>query len=172
MQDMVHRQEAGTPPILGLLRACLSFKLRNEVGLDLIRRREKILSQILLHELKAIPALELYGDWHSAQSQHNLGIISFNIACVSPFDLSLVLSERFGIQTRAGCSCAGPYGHYLMELDSLHIDSQSAKTLYELYQNPSKRPGWIRISLHYTHSLEDIEYLVDSLQKSIKLLRR
>lgn len=172
VQDMVHRQEAGTPPILGLLRACLSFKLRNEVGLDLIRRREKILSQILLHELKAIPALELYGDWHSAQSQHNLGIISFNIACVSPFDLSLVLSERFGIQTRAGCSCAGPYGHYLMELDSLHIDSQSTKTLYELYQNPSKRPGWIRISLHYAHSLEDIEYLVDSLQKSIKLLRR
>lgn len=174
INDTMHREEAGTPPILGLLRASLAYQLRNEVGFALIARRKKVLTQILLNELKSIPALSLYGDWESARASENLGIISFNVACVSPTSLSRILSEKFGIQTRADCSCAGSYGHYLMDLEHLACekgaDSQF-KLLNDLYRNPQKRPGWVRVSLHYTHTLEDIEYLVDSLHTSIKILR-
>lgn len=171
VEDYERREEAGTPPIIGLLRAALAYQLRNEVGLENILRRERVLTQILLNELKKIPAISLYGDWDNKQSD-SLGIISFNVACVSPFDLSVLLSQKFGIQTRAGCSCAGPYGHYLMELDSLNFsNTQSKKLLYSLLKNPQKRPGWLRVSLHYTHSLEDIEYLVQSIHQCIKILR-
>ncbi|MGI0405923.1 aminotransferase class V-fold PLP-dependent enzyme [Helicobacter himalayensis] len=174
INDATHREEAGTPPILGLLRASLAYQLRNEVGFAFIARRKKVLTQILLNELKSIPALSLYGDWKSAHASENLGIISFNVACVSPTSLSRILSEKFGIQTRAGCSCAGSYGHYLMDLEHLvcekDADSQF-ELLNDLYRNPQKRPGWVRVSLHYTHTLEDIEYLVDSLHTSIKILR-
>lgn len=170
VENLAHREEAGTPYIIGLLRATLAYQLRNEIGLEQIRRRERVLSHIFLKELRTIPALTLYGDW-SGRGE-NLGIFSFNIACVSPFELSMLLSQRFGIQTRAGCSCAGPYGHYLMELDSLAFDNvESKRALCELLQNPHKRPGWIRISLHYTHSIEDIEYLIECLHKCVKILR-
>ena len=171
VEDYERREEAGTPPIIGLLRAALAYQLRNEVGLENIARRERVLSQILLNELKKIPAISLYGDWENPKGD-SLGIVSFNIACVSPFDLSVLLSQKFGIQTRAGCSCAGPYGHYLMDLDSLHFTNQeSKKLLYSLLKNPQKRPGWLRVSLHYTHNLEDIEYLVQSIHAGIKILR-
>ena len=171
VEDYERREEAGTPPIIGLLRAALAYQLRNEVGLANILRRERVLTQIFLNELKKIPAISLYGDWQSERSDA-LGIISFNVACVSPFDLSVLLSQKFGIQTRAGCSCAGPYGHYLMELDSLNFKSaESKKLLYSLLKNPQKRPGWLRVSLHYTHSLQDIEYVIESIQHCIKILR-
>lgn len=170
VQNLAHKEEAGTPYIIGLLRAALAYQLRNEIGLEHIKRRERVLSHIFLKELKSIPALTLYG--HQSETAENLGIFSFNIACVSPFDLSMLLSQKFGIQTRAGCSCAGPYGHYLMELDSLEFTTQqSQKILCDLLQNPHKRPGWIRISLHYTHTIEDIQYLVESLHKCVKILR-
>lgn len=170
VENLAHKEEAGTPYIIGLLRAALAYQLRNEIGLEQIRRRERVLSHIFLKELRGIPALTLYGDW--GEMTENLGIFSFNIACVSPFELSMLLSQKFGIQTRAGCSCAGPYGHYLMQLESLAFgDRESKRALCDLLQNPHKRPGWIRISLHYTHSIEDIEYLIESLHKCVKILR-
>ena len=170
VENLAHKEEAGTPYIIGLLRAALAYQLRNEIGLERIRRRERVLSHIFLKELRTIPALTLYGDWSGAEE--NLGIFSFNIACVSPFELSGLLSQRFGIQTRAGCSCAGPYGHFLMELDSLAFDDRESKrALCDLLQNPHKRPGWLRISLHYTHNIEDIEYLIECLHKCLKILR-
>ncbi|MCX2716711.1 aminotransferase class V-fold PLP-dependent enzyme [Helicobacter sp. MIT 21-1697] len=150
IDDIALREEAGTPPILGLLYGALAYKLRNEVGLEWIRCREKILTQAFLYELEKIPAISIYGDL----SAERLGIVSFNIGSISPLDLCALLSKKFGIQTRAGCSCAGPYGHYLIPDGS-----------YE------KKPMWLRVSIHYTHTIRDIEYLIDSIKTCVKILR-
>ena len=80
--------------------------------------------------------------------------MSFNIGSISPLDLCALLSKKFGIQTRAGCSCAGPYGHYLIPDGS-----------YE------KKPMWLRVSIHYTHTIKDIEYLIDAIKTCVKILR-
>lgn len=149
------REEAGTHGLLQMYRTALAYALRNEFGLESIHRRENTLYQILLYELSAIPALKIYGNVKAPK----IGIISFNVGGISPYDLAHVLSEIYGIQVRAGCSCAGPYGHDLLEIE----DTSFAKLKY--------KPGWLRVSLHYTHSLEDIEYLIDCLKKSIKRLR-
>lgn len=154
LENIDYRQEAGTPGIIQLITAALAYQLRNEVGLDLIHRREKILTQAMMHEMKTIPALTLYGNLEAER----LGVISFNVGGVSPFDLALELSEKYGIQTRSGCSCAGPYGYDLFGLE----DSASELGM---------KPNWIRASIHYTHSIEDIEYFVESLKKAIKKLR-
>ena len=148
--ESASREEAGTPAIIGLLCAALAYQLRNEVGLDFIRRREKILTQAFIYELSNIPAVSIYGNL----DEEKLGIVSFNVGSISPLDLCVMLSRKYGIQTRAGCSCAGPYGHYLMGEGS-----------------ESKKPMWLRVSLHYTHSIEDIEYLISSLKSCIKILR-
>ncbi|WP_245942762.1 aminotransferase class V-fold PLP-dependent enzyme [Helicobacter brantae] len=154
LENIDYRQEAGTPGIVQLLTSALAYQLRNEIGLDLIHRREKVLTQAMIYEMKSIPALTLYGNLEAER----LGVISFNIGGVSPFDLALELSEKYGIQTRSGCSCAGPYGYDLFGLE----DSASELGM---------KPNWIRASIHYTHSLEDIEYFISSLKKAIKKLR-
>ncbi len=150
IDDIALREEAGTPPILGLLYAALAYQLRNEIGLEWIKRRENILTQAFLYELQKIPAVSIYGDL----SKERLGIVSFNIGSISPLDLCALLSKKFGIQTRAGCSCAGPYGHYLIPDGS-----------YE------KKPMWLRVSIHYTHTIKDIEYLIDAIKTCVKILR-
>ncbi|MDO7252685.1 aminotransferase class V-fold PLP-dependent enzyme [Helicobacter cappadocius] len=154
-EDVDIREEAGTPGLLQLYRAALAYQLRNEYGLEDIIRRENILTQMLLHELRNIPAVKIYGNGDASK----IGIISLNVGGISPYDLAFVLSSVYGIQTRAGCSCAGPYGHDLLDMEDGSFDTLKIK------------PGWLRISIHYTHSLEDLEYLVDSLKKAIKTLR-
>lgn len=151
LEDLERRQESGTPGIVQLLTSSLAYQLRNEVGLDLIKKREKILTQALIYELKTIPALRLYGNLQAER----LGVISLNVGGVSPHDLCFELSHQYGIQTRAGCSCAGPYGCDLFGLDD----------------EMRERPVWLRLSVHWSHSIEEVEYLVESLKKVIKKLR-
>lgn len=149
------REEAGTHGLLQMYRTALAYALRNEFGLETIRRRENILYQILLYELSAIPTLEIYGNLKASR----ISVVSFNVMGISPYDLAYILSEIYGIQTRAGCSCAGPYGHDLLGMEDISFEELGHK------------PGWLRVSLHYTHSLEDIEYFIECLKKSIKRLR-
>ena len=161
VEDLEAREEAGTPPILGLLKAALAFKYRNEMGLEFALRREKILGEILRDELRQIAGLELYG----AADSPRIGVFSFNVAGVSPYDLSAELSYKHGIETRSGCSCAGPYGHDLLQKPPL-------RDIAQLEAEPSLKPAWLRVSLHYSHNFLDIERFITALKKSIKALRK
>lgn len=150
VKDSEQLEEAGTPPILGLIRANLAYRLRNEIGFGTIYENESELGEYFEKRLAEIPELTCY----HPNNIKRLPIFSFNITGVSPYELAKVLSKEYGIQTRAGCSCAGPYGH-----DLLHLKEDSLFT---------RKPGWVRAGLHYTHTLEDVNYLVDALKNSIK----
>lgn len=142
------REDAGTPGILQLIRASLAYQLRNEIGFDFIKKQKDKLKNIFLTELKNIANCEIYGN----QEAQNIGIISFNIKDINPYDLCSKLSAKRNIQTRAGCSCAGPYGHYLLGIDELDI---------------TNRPGWIRISIHFSQKEEDIYNLLKVIKESL-----
>jgi len=142
------REDAGTPGILQLIKASLAYQLRNEIGFDFIKKQKTKLKALFIEELKKIPQCEIYGN----QEKDNLGIISFNIKGYDPYDLCAKLSQGEGIQTRAGCSCAGPYGHDLLGIKNLDITT---------------KPGWIRISIHFSQTEEEIHNLVDSIRKII-----
>ncbi|WP_104639909.1 aminotransferase class V-fold PLP-dependent enzyme [Helicobacter bizzozeronii] len=152
------REEFGTYGLTQLLRAALVLQLRNELGLAYIKARESMLSKVFIHALKQIPAISIYGN---LQAQR-LANVAFNASGVSCYALAQLLSYDYGIETRAGCSCAGPYGHDLLGLE----DSS-----FGALQERGEKPGWLRVSLHYSHSLEDVDYLVESLKKAIKTLR-
>ena len=162
IDDMEGREDAGTPPILGLLKATLAYQYRNEIGLDFIQKREKILSDIFLDELKGIEGIEIYG---IDSATNRIPIISFNIASISPYDLAYELSYKHRIQVRAGCSCAGSYGH-----DLLH--KESIKDIHQIDKDPHLKPSWLRVSLHYSHNFDDIAYLLDSIKKAKNRLGR
>ena len=145
-KDIEIREDAGTPPILQFIRASLAYQLRNEIGFDFIKDRKNELKEYFISELKKIPNCEIYGN-HEVQ---NIGIVSFNIKGLSPYDLCSDLSSNNSFQTRAGCSCAGPYGHDLLGIQQLDI---------------TNRPGWLRVSIHFSHTKEDIDALLESLKR-------
>ncbi|WP_295055381.1 aminotransferase class V-fold PLP-dependent enzyme [Sulfuricurvum sp.] len=146
------REDAGTPGILQLIRAALAYQLRNELGFEWITSRKKSLYARFVEGLKEIEGSTCYG----CRKAENIGIVSFNVKGVDPYALCAVLSESKGFQTRAGCSCAGPYGHDLLGLED--------DTPFQ------ERPGWLRISIHYSQEIDDIDALLEAIKKSIKRL--
>ena len=151
--DIEIREDAGTPAILQLIKASFAYQLRNEIGIKRIQKRKVELFKILKDGLKEFDNYTIYGE---NQSTNSVGILAINFHGVTPFDLCEKLSQNFGIQTRAGCSCAGPYGHDLFGIS-------------ELKENEEK-PSWLRISVNYTHSQKSIENLLFALKKSISEL--
>ena len=162
IDDIEEREDSGTPPILPLLKAVLAYQYRNEMGLDFIKKREKVLYNLLLNELKQIEGITLYGADLEAEY---IPILSFNVEGVSPYDLSWELSHNYGIETRAGCSCAGVYGHYLTGADEI-------KNIALLDSGEAMKPAWLRISLHYSHNMNDIEIFISALKRTIKRIRK
>lgn len=150
VDEIEDREDAGTPGILQLIRAALAYQLRNELGFEWIAERKKKLYERFIEGLKEIEGSMCYG----CRKAENIGIVSFNVKGFDPYALCAVLSESKGFQTRAGCSCAGPYGHDLLGLE----DDMPFQ----------ERPGWLRISIHYSQGLEDIEALLDAIKQSLK----
>ncbi len=100
-----------------LIRSSLAYQLRSEIGFEFIKQRKDELLKYLLEELKSIPNLVIYGN----QEVDNIGIVSFNIKGFNPYSLCEKLSNNGNFQTRAGCSCAGPYGHDLLGLKKVSM---------------------------------------------------
>ncbi len=143
-------EEGGTQHVMGLIRAALAYRLRNEVGLDVIKSREDELAKLFCEGLDKIPEVVSY----CPRGVPRLPIFAFNVKGVSPYDFAEALSEDYGVQTRAGCACAGPYGHDLLGLkDDQKFD---------------QKPGWVRVSLHYSHTPKDVAYLLKTIKKTIK----
>lgn len=143
-------EEGGTQHVMGLIRASLAYRLRNEVGLDVIKSREDELTKQFCEGLDEIPEIVSY----CPRAVPRLPIFAFNVKGVSPYDFAEALSEDYGVQTRAGCACAGPYGHDLLGLkDDQKFD---------------QKPGWVRVSLHYSHTPKDVAYLLKAIKKTIK----
>ncbi|WP_121628428.1 aminotransferase class V-fold PLP-dependent enzyme [Poseidonibacter antarcticus] len=147
-KDIQTREDAGTPGILQLIRASLAYQLRNEIGFDFIAKRKKILKKIFLNGLLEIPNCKIYGN----ANEDNIGIISFNIENIDPYELCSKLSKSKGFQTRAGCSCAGPYGHDLLGIEELDLEN---------------KPGWIRVSIHFSQTKEEILELIKSIKSIV-----
>lgn len=147
--DLHVREIAGTPGILQFIRAAKAYKLRNDFGLDKIKSIKKNLHHYFVEELLKIKGVTIYGNMET----ENIGICSFNIDGFSPYDLCSELSSKYQIETRAGCSCAGPYGHILLGLPN--------------DPNISPDVGWLRVSIHFTHNKTDLDYLLTALKEIV-----
>ncbi|WP_457599562.1 aminotransferase class V-fold PLP-dependent enzyme [Hydrogenimonas sp.] len=148
--DAEVREDAGTPAILQIIRAALAYQLRNEMGLEWIAKRKKALYDHFVRRIERSERFEILGN----PEAENIGIVSLVPRDASPYDLCRTLSHRYGIETRAGCSCAGPYGHDLLGLDD---DEEMLAT-----------PGWLRISIHPIHRFETLDTLAEALEASVE----
>jgi selenocysteine lyase/cysteine desulfurase len=163
IENVEARESAGTPGVPQIIRAALSLKLQAEVGLEAIAAREHWALSKALTAWKSRPEIKILGP---CDADKQIGIVSFNISDPRGQDLhprfvTTLLSDLFGIQTRAGCSCAGPYGH-----DLLGIDDTTTLNIRDavLGGNAGLRPGWCRVSLHWVMSDAEIDYLIDAVE--------
>lgn len=156
IENIEDREDGGTPGFLQTIKAALAIKLKEQMGVDHMLKREHELLEIIFKRLEPISNIHILAGQH----KDRLGVISFYIEDLH-FNLGVkLLNDKFGIQTRGGCSCAGTYGHFL-----LHVDQ---KMSHELTDEISlgelvRKPGWIRMSIHPTTTNAEIEFVCDSI---------
>ncbi len=159
--DEADREDGGTPGFLQAIKTALAIQLKEEMGIENILKREHEIVDYVFSELGSIPNIKILAGQH----HDRLGVISFYIDDLH-FNLGVkMLNDRFGIQTRGGCSCAGTYGHYLLNVDeatSHHLVCQIDSG--DLIQ----KPGWIRMSIHPTTTNTEIEFVCASIKEVAK----
>jgi len=160
LADPVKREEGGTPAIVESIRAGLVFALKHSVGTELIRGNEDELRRQAGRRWRVNPAIDILGDGDSPR----LPIVSFRIRHAGKFlhhnFVAAVLNDVFGIQSRGGCSCAGPYGHLLLGIDPTH--SHAFRDLIMAGYDGIK-PGWTRMSFNYFISDVVADYLIEAV---------
>jgi len=158
--DIEQREDGGTPPILQGIKAAMCIRLKEEMNVERIQLREDEMLQRLFGRLEKITGLELLG-----ATRKRLGIVSFTIKNMH-YDLIVkTLNDRFGIQTRGGCNCAGTYGHVLLNIDKV----RSYEILAALKSGEMDcKPGWVRLSLHPTMTDTEIDYIADAIENTVK----
>ncbi|MEI9918437.1 MAG: aminotransferase class V-fold PLP-dependent enzyme [Bacteroidota bacterium] len=155
--DIESREDGGTPPVLQAIKAAMCIDLKEEMGIEEILLREAELIEIAferLHNMRNVKVLQ-------GNIRERLGIISFIVDGAHYNLIVKILNDRFGIQMRGGCSCAGTYGHTLLNVPQ----SQS----FEIWQaissgDMSSKPGWIRLSLHPTMTNHELEFIMDAIE--------
>lgn len=155
------REDGGTPAFLQAIRAALCIRLKEEMGVSYIRKREEELIEIVFKEFPTLQGLHILAD----NVQNRLGAISFYVDNIHYNLIVKLLNDRFGIQVRGGCSCAGTYGHYL-----LHVDPILSKRITDKIDmgDLSEKPGWVRMSLHPTMTNEEVYLIIDAIREIVK----
>ena len=157
LDNIEEREDGGTPGFLQTIKTALAIKLKEQMGTKEILSREHEILNRIFSEFNKIPNLNVLAGQH----EDRLGVVSFYIDDLH-YNLGVkLLNDRFGIQTRGGCSCAGTYGHYL-----LHVDYETSHELTDEISlgDLSRKPGWIRLSIHPTLTNEEVDYVCESIK--------
>lgn len=151
------REEAGTPAILADVRAGAAFLVKQMIGPERIVEHETELAARALARLGRHPKIEILG----STTLPRLAILSFNIRGLHHDLVSVLLDHLFGIQNRAGCSCAGPYGHRLLGID--RAGSERFRALIRRGIGGIK-PGWVRMTIPFYANADDLEFLLTAVE--------
>ncbi|MEO8519017.1 MAG: aminotransferase class V-fold PLP-dependent enzyme [Dermatophilaceae bacterium] len=162
VDDPAQREEGGTPAIVEAIRAGLVFQLKQAVGVDVIRSYEQDYLRRAIDSWLQEPSIEILGNLEAER----LSIVSFDVRAPSGRHLHhnfvvAVLNDLFGIQSRGGCSCAGPYGHRLLGIDldrSRELDREIAHGCEGI------KPGWVRVNFNYFISEAVFTYIVEAVR--------
>lgn len=154
--NIEEREDGGTPGFLQTIKTALAIKLKEQMGVSQMLEREHEILEQVFNMLGNVENINILAPQHT----NRLGVISFYIDDLH-YNLGVkLLNDRFGIQTRGGCSCAGTYGHFL-----LHVDQATSNELTNEISigDLARKPGWIRMSIHPTTSCEETEFVCKSI---------
>lgn len=161
IDNIEEREDGGTPGFLQVIKTALAVKLKEKMEVSKILAREKELIDYVFSSLKQVDNIHILASQH----QDRLGVFSFYIDNLH-YNLGVkILNDKYGIQTRGGCSCAGTYGHYL-----LHVTQETSNKITCNINSGilDEKPGWIRMSIHPTTTNEDIVYVCNAIKELAK----
>ncbi|MGY0425593.1 MAG: aminotransferase class V-fold PLP-dependent enzyme [Polaribacter sp.] len=158
--DVETREDGGTPGFLQTIRIALAIQLKEKMGVENIKKREDEINKIIFETLDNLSGVQILAPNH----KERLSIFSFYF---EKYHFNLVvklLNDRFGIQTRGGCSCAGTYGHFL-----LNVDKETSTRIENLILHGcnTEKPGWVRLSVHPTITNKEIAFICNSLKELV-----
>ncbi len=156
IDNIEDREDGGTPGFLQVIKTALAIQLKEKMGIENILKREHEIVNFVFSELENISNIKILADQH----RDRLGVISFYIDDLH-FNLGVkMLNDKFGIQTRGGCSCAGTYGHLL-----LNVNQETSNNLVCQISSGDliQKPGWIRMSIHPTTTNSEIAFVCQSI---------
>ena len=158
------RDEAGSPNTVGAIALAAAICQLDAVGMDNVAAHEADLTEYVLHKVKNLSGVTIYGNNDPALAATRLGVIPFNLEGISHFLVAAILGHEFGIGVRNGCFCAHPY-----ILSLLGVSESQARQVRQDIINKDRRqvPGMLRLSFGLYNQREDIDRLVDALQNII-----
>jgi len=160
VDDIEAREDGGTPGFLEAIRAALAIELKEKMGVENILKREEELLNIAFPGLHKINGISILAE----NMEDRLGVISFYHKDIH-FNLFVkLLNDKYGIQVRGGCACAGTYGHYLLEVS--YEKSQEITDKIN-HGDLSEKPGWVRWSLHPTMTDEEVELFLFAVEEIV-----
>jgi len=128
------REDGGTPGFLQAIKSALCIKLKENIGVEKMRKREDELLKIVFTALPKVPHIHILAD----NIKKRLGILSFYIDDIHYNLIVKLLNDHFGIQVRGGCACAGTYGHFLLNVSH----EQSNRITQQINRGDfSEKPG-------------------------------
>lgn len=163
IQDIETREKPGTPGIMQALRVAMVFQLKQKVGHQNIEALEEYYYQRFISAFQDDERVMFYGP---LEADRKIPIVPFNIQhkgkVLHPKFVTRLINDLFGIQTRAGCSCAGPYGHHLMNIPLNVSDYYRCLIVNAGYSGI--KPGWVRLNLHYAMTEAEVDYLIAAVK--------
>jgi selenocysteine lyase/cysteine desulfurase len=162
--DIESREDGGTPPVLQGIKAAMCVRLKEKMGVENIIQREEELLKMIFSRLSEMANIHIL----QGNVKKRLGIISFLVKDAHYNLIVKLLNDRFGIQTRGGCSCAGTYGHRLLNVD----EALSQKIRDAIHSGDlSSKPGWIRLSIHPTMTDDEVKFIMDAIASTASNFR-
>jgi selenocysteine lyase/cysteine desulfurase len=160
--DIEEREKAGTPGVLQTIKAAMAFMVKDAIGTQAIGRREHELLLRAMDRWGRHPGIEILGN---PDPDRRIPIVSFNLRTdaghyLHPKFVTALLNDLFGIQSRAGCSCAGPYGHRLLGIQP----ARSARYRHWIMRGfQGIKPGWCRVGFHFAMDDAEADYIIDAV---------
>jgi cysteine desulfurase / selenocysteine lyase len=152
-----HREEAGTPNLMGIVALLAAIRTLNTLGMSQVQKVEEGLLEYALGKMQRIDGIKIYGE---ASTSQRIGVIPFNIVGLHHDDVAEILAQEGGIAVRSGCFCAQPYVQKLLRISDREVEK------YAL--NPTlPRPGMVRVSLGLYNTYREIDVLITLLRKIV-----
>lgn len=162
LKDIESREKSGTPGVLQTIKAALVIDLKDAIGIDNIESKELEYTTRALERLSKHSKIKILGP---IDPENRISIVSFMIKqgdkYLHPKFITKLLNDLFGIQSRAGCMCAGPYGHSL-----LNINEEQSQRFRKIGQQGKLgiRPGWCRVNFHYLFSEIEFKFICQAIE--------
>jgi selenocysteine lyase/cysteine desulfurase len=155
--NIEQREDGGTPPFLQAIKAAMCIRLKEAMGVENMLKREEEMLRVIFARFAKMKNIEVL----EGNIKKRLGVISFIVNGAHYNLITKILNDRFGIQVRGGCSCAGTYAHRLMQIE----EARSYKILNAISSGDlSCKPGWVRLSIHPTMTNAEIDFMMDAIE--------